>query len=100
MRTILVLRSVLLLGMLCIGNSSHAARIKELVSVAGVGRNHLVGYGLVVGLPGSGDQTTQTQFTVQSMKSMLAQLGVVIPDNINPQLKNVAAVIVHADLPA
>ncbi len=95
-----VMRSVLLLGLLCIGSAAHAERIKDMVSIAGVRSNQLVGYGLVVGLPGSGDQTTQTQFTVQSMKSMLAQLGVVIPDNINPQLKNVAAVIVHADLPA
>ncbi len=95
-----LMRSVLLLGFLCIGSVSYAERIKDMVSIAGVRSNQLVGYGLVVGLPGSGDQTTQTQFTVQSMKSMLAQLGVVIPDNINPQLKNVAAVIVHADLPA
>jgi flagellar P-ring protein FlgI len=98
-RTTLI-RGVLLLASLCIGSSTYAERIKDMVSIAGVRNNQLVGYGLVVGLPGSGDQTTQTQFTVQSMKSMLAQLGVVIPDNVNPQLKNVAAVIVHADLPA
>src|SRR5688572_15213069 len=95
-----LIRGVLLLASLCIGSSTFAERIKDMVSIAGVRNNQLVGYGLVVGLPGSGDQTTQTQFTVQSMKSMLAQLGVVIPDNVNPQLKNVAAVIVHADLPA
>jgi flagellar P-ring protein precursor FlgI len=78
---------------------AQAERIKDLSSIAGVRSNQLVGYGLVVGLNGSGDQTSQTQFTVQSLKSMLAQLGVVLPDNINPQLKNVAAVIVHAQLP-
>ncbi|MES2604256.1 MAG: flagellar basal body P-ring protein FlgI, partial [Pseudomonadota bacterium] len=76
-----------------------AERIKDMVSIAGVRMNQLVGYGLVVGLNGTGDQTSQTQFTVQSMKSMLAQLGVNIPENINPQLKNVAAVMVHAELP-
>ena len=77
-----------------------ADRIKDLTSVAGVRSNQLIGYGLVVGLDGSGDQTTQTPFTVQSMKSMLSRLGVVIPANVNPQLKNVAAVMVHADLAA
>ncbi|MGV3590494.1 MAG: flagellar basal body P-ring protein FlgI [Gammaproteobacteria bacterium] len=80
--------------------SAHAERIKDMVTIAGVRQNQLVGYGLVVGLNGTGDQTSQTQFTIQSMKSMLAQLGVVLPDNINPQLKNVAAVMVHAELPA
>jgi flagellar P-ring protein precursor FlgI len=80
--------------------SAMAERIKDIVSIGGVRQNQLVGYGLVVGLNGTGDQTTQTQFTIQSMKSMLAQLGVVLPDNINPQLKNVAAVMVHAQLPA
>jgi flagellar P-ring protein precursor FlgI len=79
---------------------TQAERIKDMVTIAGVRPNQLIGYGLVVGLNGSGDQTTQTQFTVQSMKSMLAQLGVVVPDNINPQLKNVAAVMVNAELPA
>ena len=78
----------------------HAERVKDLASVAGVRSNQLVGYGLVVGLDGSGDQTSQTPFTVQSMKSMLGQLGITVPPNINPQLKNVAAVMVHADLPA
>ncbi|MDH5632700.1 MAG: flagellar basal body P-ring protein FlgI [Gammaproteobacteria bacterium] len=76
-----------------------AERIKDLVSIAGVRSNQLVGYGIVVGLDGTGDQTSQTPFTVQSIKSMLAQFGVSIPANINPQLKNVAAVVVHAELP-
>ena len=79
---------------------AHAERIKDMVTIAGVRQNQLVGYGLVVGLNGTGDQTSQTQFTIQSMKSMLAQLGVVLPENVNPQLKNVAAVMVHAQLPA
>jgi len=77
-----------------------AERIKDLASIAGVRTNQLVGYGLVVGLDGSGDQTSQTPFTIQSLKSMLANFGVVIPPNINPQVKNVAAVSLHATLPA
>ena len=76
-----------------------AERIKDIASINGVRSNQLVGYGLVVGLDGTGDQTTQTQFTVQSLKSMLNKLGVTIPPNVNPQLKNVAAVMVTAELP-
>jgi len=78
---------------------SWADRVKDLASVAGVRSNQLVGYGLVVGLDGSGDQTSQTPFTVQSLKSMLAQFGITIPPNVSPQLKNVAAVTVQAELP-
>ncbi|PIE37190.1 MAG: flagellar biosynthesis protein FlgI [Gammaproteobacteria bacterium] len=76
-----------------------AERIKDLTSIEGVRINQLIGYGLVVGLDGTGDQTTQTAFTVQSLKSMLAKLGVTIPPGVNPQLKNVAAVMVQANLP-
>ena len=73
--------------------------MKDLASVPGVRGNQLVGYGLVVGLDGTGDQTSQAPFTIQSIKNMLAKFGVTIPANVNPQLKNVAAVTVHADLP-
>jgi len=79
---------------------AHAERIKDLAQVAGVRSNQLIGYGLVVGLDGSGDRTSQTPFTVQSMKTMLEQLGVTIPPGVNPQLKNVAAVAINAELPA
>ena len=79
---------------------AHAERVKDLTSVAGVRGNQLVGYGLVVGLDGTGDQTSQAPFTIQSIRNMLAKFGVTIPDNVNPQLKNVAAVTVRADLPA
>ena len=81
-------------------NVSFAERIKDIASVAGVRDNQLVGYGLVVGLDGTGDQTSQTPFTVQSLKSMLSQFGVTLPDNSNPQVKNIAAVTIHAELPA
>jgi flagellar P-ring protein precursor FlgI len=80
--------------------AAHADRVKDLASVAGVRTNQLVGYGLVVGLDGSGDQTSQAPFTVQSIKNMLAQFGIVVPDDVNPQLRNVAAVTVQAELPA
>jgi flagellar P-ring protein precursor FlgI len=76
-----------------------AERIKDVATVAGVRDNQLLGYGLVVGLDGTGDSSSQP-FTVQSLTNMLAQLGVVVPPNIKPQLKNAAAVIVSADLPA
>ena len=78
----------------------HAERIKDLVSVQGVRTNALLGYGLVVGLDGTGDQTTQTPFTVQSLTTMLSQLGVTLPPGTNLQLKNVAAVMITATLPA
>ncbi len=78
---------------------AHAERVKDLASVAGVRSNQLIGYGLVVGLDGTGDQTSQAPFTIQSIRTMLAKFGVTIPDNVNPQLKNVAAVTVTADLP-
>jgi flagellar P-ring protein precursor FlgI len=80
--------------------SATAERIKDIASIAGVRDNQLVGYGLVVGLDGSGDQTTQTPFTVQSIVNMLSNLGVTLPAGTNLQLKNVAAVMVTANLPA
>jgi flagellar P-ring protein FlgI len=76
-----------------------ADRVKDIATVAGVRGNQLVGYGLVVGLDGTGDQTSQAPFTIQSIKTMLAGFGVTIPPTANPQLKNVAAVTVTADLP-
>ncbi len=77
-----------------------AERIKDLATIQGVRGNPLIGYGLVVGLDGSGDQTTQTPFTVQSILNMLTQLGVNLPPGTNLQLKNVAAVVVTAMLPS
>ncbi|MFT3907072.1 MAG: flagellar basal body P-ring protein FlgI [Steroidobacteraceae bacterium] len=78
---------------------SQADRVKDLASVAGVRTNQLVGYGIVVGLDGTGDQTSQAPFTVQSILNMLAKFGVTLPTGSSPQLKNVAAVTVTADLP-
>ncbi len=79
---------------------AQAARIKELASVQGVRSNPLVGYGLVVGLDGTGDQTTSAPFTAQSLNAMLQQMGVTVPPGASMQLKNVAAVLVTAQLPA
>lgn len=89
-----------LMVFLLFAEASWAERIKDLAHLSGVRDNQLVGYGLVVGLDGSGDQTSQTPFTVQSLKNMLQQFGIVLPPGTNPQLKNVAAVAVHASLPA
>ena len=81
--------------------SAHAAtRIKEIASIQGVRTNQLVGYGLVVGLDGTGDQTTSTPFTAQSLTALLQQMGVTVPAGTNMQVKNVAAVMVTAQLPA
>jgi flagellar P-ring protein precursor FlgI len=79
---------------------AHAERIKDLVAVQGVRPNQLVGYGVVVGLDGTGDQTTQTPFTVQTIESMLTQSGINLPPGTSLQLKNVAAVMVTASLEA
>ncbi|HPT49844.1 MAG TPA: flagellar basal body P-ring protein FlgI [Accumulibacter sp.] len=89
--------AVLVLGLL--SGTALAERIKDLASLQGVRNNQLVGYGLVVGLDGSGDQTTQTPFTTQSIINMLAQLGTTLPTTQSLQLKNVAAVMVTANLP-
>lgn len=74
-----------------------AERIKDIASVAGVRDNQLVGYGLVVGLEGTGDKAP---FTNQTFRNMMNAFGIAIPPGTNPQLKNVAAVSVTADLPA
>ena len=80
--------------------AAHAERLKDLASVAGVRQNQLMGYGLVIGLDGTGDQTTQTPFTVQTVISMLQQMGITLPAANTLQLKNVAAVMVTTSLPA
>ncbi|MEM5338647.1 flagellar basal body P-ring protein FlgI [Paraburkholderia azotifigens] len=90
---------------------AHAERLKDLVQIQGVRDNPLIGYGLVVGLDGTGDQTTQTPFTTQTLANMLANLGISINNQqagsnssnnslSSMQLKNVAAVMVTASLPA
>ncbi len=94
-----LLKWILLGVMLATSLNASADRIKDLASILGVRENQLLGYGLVVGLDGSGDQTTQTPFTVNSTITMLAQMGVTLPPGTSLQLKNVAAVTVTASLP-
>ena len=82
---------------------AHATRIKEVAAIQGVRSNQLTGYGLVVGLDGTGDQTTQMPYTKQALSNYLEQMGISLPATGNSgqlQLKNVAAVIVTAELPA
>jgi flagellar P-ring protein precursor FlgI len=87
--------------LLLAASAVQAERLKDLASIQGVRANQLIGYGLVVGLNGSGDQTTQTPFTLQTFNNMLAQFGIKVPaGGGNVQLKNVAAVALYADLPA
>lgn len=83
--------------MLTVSSLASADRIKDLASIAGVRNNQLVGYGLVVGLNGTGDKT---KFTGQSLRSMLREMGVTLPPGTDPKSKNVAAVSIHTDLPA
>jgi len=96
---IIGLIAVILSGVLWWPVDAHATRIKEVASVQGVRNNQLVGYGLVVGLDGTGDQTTSTPFTAQSLNALLQQMGVTVPPGTNMQVKNVAAVMVTAQLP-
>ena len=74
-----------------------AERLKDIAGILGIRANQLVGYGLVVGLDGTGDTS---EFTMQSLSSMLDRLGVSLPPGVSPKSKNVAAVSLHADLPA
>jgi flagellar P-ring protein precursor FlgI len=98
-RTLIAAAAVMASAALWWPATASAARIKELASVQGVRSNPLVGYGLVVGLDGTGDQTTSTPFTAQSIAAMLQQMGVTVPAGASMQLKNVAAVLVTAQLP-
>ena len=93
-------RLIIILISLPLALSAQAERIKDLTSVAGVRANQLIGYGRGVGLDGTGDQTTQSPFTVQSFNSMLKQFGITVPEGTRMQMKNVAAVMVQAELPA
>lgn len=87
---------------LCTSLPVQALRIKEIAAVQGVRSNQLTGYGLVVGLDGTGDQTTQMPYTTQAMQNYLQQMGISLPANATGQLqlKNVAAVMVTTQLPA
>ena len=94
-----IIKLACLIMLLTSGSTAHAERIKDLSMVQGMRDNQLIGYGLVVGLDGSGDSVGQVSYTAQSLKNMLSQLGIVIPPGVKPQPKNVAAVMLHATLP-
>lgn len=95
MRRILTIGLIMVLAVFSM--TASAARIKDVADVEGVRSNQLVGYGLVVGLPGTGEQSP---FTEQSFRTMLSNFGITLPTNMKAQIKNVAAVAVHAELPA
>jgi len=96
-----MLRNLVVIGlMLAVGANANAQRLKDVATVDGVRTNQLVGYGLVVGLSGTGDKTSQTQFTLQTFNNLLRQFGIQPPPGKDPKLENVAAVSVHAALPA
>ncbi len=89
---------VMILTLLIVwSNYSYAERVKDIANVGGVRANHLIGYGLVVGLTGSGDKTP---FAEQSLLSMLNKFGIHMPSGVKTNAKNIAAVAVHAELPA
>ncbi|MEP1382464.1 MAG: flagellar basal body P-ring protein FlgI [Paraglaciecola sp.] len=87
--------SLFVFASLILSPLSNAQRIKDLASIQGVRSNQLVGYGLVVGLPGTGEQSP---FTEQSFRTMLANFGISLDSSVKPKIKNVAAVAVHAEL--
>ena len=90
---------LMLIAPVMLSNAAQAERIKDIAMVEGARTNQLIGYGLVVGLDGTGDQVTQTPFTIQAARSMLQQFGINLPPGVNPQTKNMASVIVTAELP-
>lgn len=92
--------SVMMLGGIAASPDAWAVRVKDVAQFEGVRSNSLIGYGLVVGLDGTGDQTTQSPFTTQAMNAMLAQMGVNLPPGAQVQTKNIAAVIVTGELQA
>jgi flagellar P-ring protein precursor FlgI len=96
------LATLLVAACMLVGGSAMAGRIKEIAAIEGVRSNQLTGFGLVIGLDGTGDQTTQMPYTTQGMNNYLQQLGITLPSDVisRLQFKNVAAVLVTAQLPA
>lgn len=89
--------ALLILAASTIMPTAQAERIKDITSIAGVRSNQLIGYGLVVGLDGTGDKAP---FTTQTFRNMMAEFGITIPNGVDPKLKNVAAVSITAEMPA
>jgi len=99
-----LLRAVVLLSLLVASAAVwwpvQAARIKEVASVQGVRPNQLTGFGLVFGLDGTGDQATQAPYTPQALAAFLQQNGITLPPGVTTQPRNLASVVVTAELPA
>ena len=87
---------VLSLSAVMLTTPVQAQRIKDIANVQGVRSNQLIGYGLVVGLPGTGEKT---RYTEQTFKTMLKNFGINLPDNFRPKIKNIAVVAVSAEMP-
>jgi flagellar P-ring protein precursor FlgI len=87
-----------LLFALMLAPSAHAERVRDLGAFQGIRSNQLTGYGIVVGLPGTGDDTLE--YVTQAMRGVSGRLGLQLPPGVQPGLKNAAAVLVTADLPA
>lgn len=94
------IRFIVTVFLFFISITSSADRIKDIATLHGVRSNQLMGYGLVVGLDGTGDSTSQAPFTLQSFNSMLKEFGITVPEGIRMDLKNIAAVSIQAELPA
>ncbi len=92
-----VVISAATVAMLTVSAPTQAQRIKDIANVQGVRSNQLIGYGLVVGLPGTGEKT---RYTEQTFRTMLKNFGINLPDNVSPKTKNAAVVAVHAEMPA
>ena len=99
LRPLLILAALLASAAVWWPAPANAMRLKEVATVQGVRSNQLIGYGLIVGLDGTGDQTTSTPFTTQSLNALLQQMGVTVPAGTSMQVKNIAAVMVTAQLP-
>ena len=99
-----VVRAIVLISLLAASAAVwwpvQAARIKEVASVQGVRPNQLTGFGLVFGLDGTGDQATQAPFTPQALTAFLQQNGITLPPGVTMQPRNLASVVVTAELPA
>lgn len=97
--TLRILLKLIFLLFIGISTLTFAEKIRNLTTIEGIRDNPLIGYGLVVGLNGTGDHVTQVPFTFHTLHNMLSQLGIKIPITNSSELKNVASVIVTAKLP-
>ncbi|MCW2350655.1 flagellar P-ring protein precursor FlgI [Sphingobium sp. B1D7B] len=99
LRRLVVSLALLAFGLcLMIATSAHAQRIKDIGTFEGLRSNQLVGYGVVVGLAGTGDDSLD--YATQGVKGVISRFGLTLPPGVNPSLKNAAAVLVTAELPA